>query len=124
MSSDSPVSWFDDFLGVGYRYYEIRMTVTPLFSDLKKAQIFWRETVHWWNDHSIKIRFVETGDTYWFIMGAESRHRLKIIDFFSKFFQNPLTMSALKKGMKAAHIYDWVRIQKKFKEDVKKRCKM
>ena len=74
MSSDPSIQWFDSFIGVAYRYYEIRMNVVPLFSDLKKAQNFWRETAHWWNDHSIKIRFVETGDTYWFIMGAESRN--------------------------------------------------
>ena len=74
MPSDTQIPWFDDFSGVAYRYYEIRMNVVPLFSDLKKAQDFWRETIHWWNDHSIKIRFVETGDTYWFIMGGESRN--------------------------------------------------
>jgi len=74
MSSDSPIPWFDSFLGVAYRYYEIRMNVVPLFSDLKIARKFWMDTMHWWNDHSIKIRFVETGDNYWFIMGAESRN--------------------------------------------------
>jgi len=77
MSSDSPIPWFDSFLGVAYRYYEIRMNVVPLFSDLKIARKFWMDTMHWWNDHSIKIRFVETGDTYWFIMGAESRNSKK-----------------------------------------------
>jgi len=70
---DPLIPWFENFVGFAYRYFEIRMNVVPLFSDLKKAQIFWRETAHWWIAHSIKIRFVETGDTYWFIMGAESR---------------------------------------------------
>jgi len=55
MSSDSPIPWFDSFLGVAYRYYEIRMNVVPLFSDLKIARKFWMDTMHWWNDHSIKI---------------------------------------------------------------------
>jgi len=49
------------------------MNLVPLFNNFKEARLFWLETIKWWNDHSIKIRFVETGDTYWFIMGAESR---------------------------------------------------
>ena len=105
MSSDSPIPWFDSFLGVAYRYYEIRMNVVPLFSDLKIARKFWMDTMHWWNDHSIKIRFVETGDNYWFIMGAESRNP-KTIELFSKFFQSLRTLIALKKDMKALHICD------------------
>ena len=72
LSSDSPVKWFDDLVGVAYRYYDLRMNVVPLFNDFKEAQTFWRETIKWWNDHSIKIRFVEVGNTYWFVMGAES----------------------------------------------------
>ena len=105
MPPDPLIPWFENFVGIAYRYFEIRMNVVPLFSDLKKAQIFWRETVHWWNDQSIKIRFVETGDTYWFIMGAESR-QAKNTNIFSKFFQNLLTMNALRKDMKAARFYD------------------
>ena len=76
LSSDSPVKWFDDLVGVAYRYYDLRMNVVPLFNDFKEAQIFWRETIKWWNDHSIKIRFVEAGSNYWFIMGAETTRKI------------------------------------------------
>lgn len=65
--------WFDDFLGVAYRYYDLRMNVVPLFSERKQAANLWNETIHWWNDHAIKLRFVETGEKYWFIMGADSK---------------------------------------------------
>jgi len=74
LPSDSPYQWFDDFVGIAYRYYDLRMNLLPFFNYFKEARIFWLETIKWWNDHSIKIRFVETGDTYWFIMGAESRN--------------------------------------------------
>jgi len=91
LSSDSPVKWFDDLVGVAYRYYDLRMNVVPLFNDFKEAQIFWRETIKWWNDHSIKIRFVEVGNTYWFIIGAESirvennRYLFKILPISSHY---------------------------------------
>ena len=65
--------WFDDFLGVAYRYYDLRMNVVPLFSERKQATNLWNETIHWWPDHDIKLRFVETGDKYWFILGAVSK---------------------------------------------------
>jgi len=45
MSSEYKVNWFNDFIGVAYRYYEIRMNVVPLFSDLKVARKFWMDTI-------------------------------------------------------------------------------
>lgn len=69
----SKISWFDDFLGVAYRYYDLRMNVVPLFDDRKKAVNLWHDTIRWWLDPSIKIRFVEDNDQYWFIMGSDSQ---------------------------------------------------
>ncbi|MCG8520726.1 MAG: hypothetical protein MI744_00795, partial [Pseudomonadales bacterium] len=59
-------------MGVAYRYYDLRMNVVPLFEERKKAVNLWHDTIHWWNDHSIKIRFVEADDKYWFVMGGDS----------------------------------------------------
>ena len=73
LSSQSSIPWFDDFLGVAYRYYDLRMNIVPLFDDRKYAVSLWHDTIYWWLDPSIKIRFVETGDTYWFVMGSDSQ---------------------------------------------------
>ena len=70
--SDIP-PWFDDFVGVAYRYYDLRMNVVPLFTDRKEASSLWYDTIHPWVDPSIRIRFLETGKKYWFIMGSETR---------------------------------------------------
>ncbi len=78
----SPISWFDDFLGVAYRYFDLRMNVIPLFSDRKKASDLWHENVHWWPDPDIKIRFVESGDRYWFILASESVRPDRNTSFF------------------------------------------
>ena len=118
LSSDSSYQWFDDFAGVAYRYYDLRMNVIPLFHDFKKAQLFWRETIKWWNDHSIKIRFVETGDTYWFIMGAESRHT-KNNRFFFKVLPKSPHYERFKKGHQGSAYLRLGTHSKKFKEDVK-----
>ena len=37
MSSESSIPWFDDFVGVAYRYYDLRMNVVPLFTDRKQS---------------------------------------------------------------------------------------
>ena len=125
MTSDPPVQWFDDFNGVAYRYFEERMAVIPLFSDLKKANSFWRETVHWWNDHSIKIRFVETGDTYWFIIGAESRNP-KNNRFFFKVLSKSSHYDRFKKGNEgSAHLRlgtHSIKFKKDVKDDAKCNC--
>jgi len=82
LSSQSPIPWVDDFVGVAYRYYDLRMNVVPLFNKRKEATDLWHDTINLWNDHSIKMRFVESGKDYWFIMGADSRNPQTNIYFF------------------------------------------
>ena len=118
MPSDSPISWFDNFVGIAYRYYDLRMNLIPLFGDFKKAQAFWRETIKWWNDHSIKIRFVETGDTYWFIMGAESR-KTEDNRFLFKVLPKSSHYDRFKKGQEGTAYLRLGTYSKKSKKDVK-----
>ena len=82
MTSSQEIPWFDDFLGVAYRFYDLRMNVVPLFSERKDAANIWNETVNWWSDHSIKIRFVEINDDYWFVMGSDSQRPESNRSFF------------------------------------------
>jgi len=93
----SSISWYDDFLGVAYRYYDLRMNVVPLFSERKTANNLWNNVVHWWNDHDIKIRFVENGDQYWFIMGSDSKRPDRNRGFF-KVLQKSENYERFKKG--------------------------
>ena len=118
MPSDSPIPWFDDFIGIAYRYYDLRMNLIPLFDDFKKAQAFWRETIKWWNDHSIKIRFVETGDTYWFIMGAESRDT-RNNRFLFKVLPKSSNYDRFKKGQEGTAYLRLGSYSTKLKKDVK-----
>ena len=73
MSENSIIKWENEFLGVGYRYFDVRMNIVLVYPEFKPASKLWLETMHFWNDHSIKIRFIEIGDDYWFDMGADSR---------------------------------------------------
>jgi hypothetical protein len=118
LASDSSISWFDNFIGIAYRYYDLRMNLIPLFDDFKKAQAFWRETIKWWNDHSIKIRFVETGDTYWFIMGAESRDT-RNNRFLFKVLPKSSNYDRFKKGQEGTAYLRLGTHSKKSKKDVK-----
>ncbi|MBC8516139.1 MAG: hypothetical protein H8D31_02720 [Nitrosopumilus sp.] len=84
MSSQSSIPWYDDFVGVAYRYYDLRMNVVPLFTDRKEASSLWHDTIHPWVDPSIKIRFLEMDDKYWFIMGADSQKPDTNLSFFKE----------------------------------------
>ena len=97
MPSQSPIPWSDDFVGVAYRYYDLRMNVVPLLPQRKQAIDIWHDTINWWQDHSIKIRFVETGTNYWFIMGADSQHPQSNISFF-KILSKSENYERFKKG--------------------------
>ena len=83
-SSSSPIPWFSDFVGVAYRYYDLRMNVVPLFTDKKEPNSLWYDVIHWWPDPSVRIRFLETGDKYWFIMGSDSRKPDSNMAFFKE----------------------------------------
>ena len=82
MSSQSPIPWFDDFEGVAFRYYDLRMNVAPLITDRKQAGSIWHDSIHWWVDPSIKVRFVEMETDYWFIMGSDSQKPDTNLAFF------------------------------------------
>jgi len=73
------------------------MNVVPLFSERKQATNLWLGTIRKWLDHSIKIRFVETGDKYWFIMGADSQNPLTNLSFF-KMLSKSESYERFKKG--------------------------
>ena len=83
-SVGSSVPWFDNFIGIAYRYYDLRMNVVPLFVDRKEAASIWHDTIHPWVDPSIKIRFLEIGEKYWFIMGSDSKNNETNLSFFKE----------------------------------------
>ena len=73
--SSKPISWFGDFIGVGYRYHDIYMNVIPLFEDKMPAFRLWKKTIDWWPDDEIKLRFVEQGDSYWLMIYGGSTYK-------------------------------------------------
>ena len=74
LSQKPTIPWYNDFIGVAYRYYDLRMNVVPLFNDRKVAADLWHRTIRNWIDPSIKVRFVESGDKYWFILASETKN--------------------------------------------------
>jgi hypothetical protein len=73
--TSKPISWFRDFIGVGYRYHDIYMNVIPLFEDKVPAYRLWKKTIDWWPDDEIKLRFVEQSDSYWLIIYGGSTYK-------------------------------------------------
>jgi hypothetical protein len=73
--SSRPIVWFRDFIGVGYRYYDVYMNVIPLFREKMFAYKLWKKTIEWWPDDEIKLRFVEQSDGYWLIIYGGSAYK-------------------------------------------------
>jgi hypothetical protein len=73
--SSRPISWFGNFIGVGYRYHDIYMNVIVLFEDKMAAYRLWKKTIDWWPDDKIKLRFVEQSDSYWLIIYGGSMYK-------------------------------------------------
>jgi hypothetical protein len=70
--TDKTVRWFDAFMGVGYEFYEVRTKVILIFDNRKTLFDAWKKVIKWWPDHEIKMRFVETNNSYEFILYADS----------------------------------------------------
>ena len=118
MSENISINWHEDFLGVAYRFFDVRMNVALMFPERKIASNLWLETVHWWNDHTIKVRFVEIGDDYWFIIGADSRKPSTNKSFY-KILPKSENYERFKKGHNGSAILRFAVYTKKFIEDVK-----
>ena len=118
MPEEASIPWINDFLGVAYRYYDLRMNVVPLFSERKQAANIWHEIIHWWNDHSIKIRFVETGEKYWFVMGGDSS-KPQTNKYFYKILDQSPNYERFKKGHGGEAYLRLGTYTKKLKKDVK-----
>ncbi len=126
----SAASWYDGFVGIAYRYFDLRMNVAPLFEDKGRATEMWRETIHWWPDHAIRLRFVEEdggggddgGNTgpkkYWFILGADSL-RMDTNRAFYKLLDVSPSYERFKKGHGGEAYLRLGVFTKKFKGDVK-----
>ena len=118
LSDQDSIPWYSDFLGVAYRYYDLRMNVAPLFSDRKEAVELWHDTIHWWLDSTIKVRFVESGDKYWFVMGADSKKPENNISFFKELPKSE-HYERFKKGHGGEAYLRLGTFAKKYKDDVK-----
>jgi hypothetical protein len=71
--SDLKIRWFDDFLGVGYHFYSVRPNILLIFDQKTKILKIWKEVIKYWPDDEIKVRFVETDDSFEFVLYCESR---------------------------------------------------
>ena len=118
MSESTSIIWYEDFLGVAYRYFDVRMNIALMFPERKKASDLWLETAHWWNDHTIKVRFVEIGEDYWFIIGADSR-KPSTNKYFYKILPISENYDRFKKGNHGSAILRFSVYAKKFFKDVK-----
>jgi hypothetical protein len=72
------------------------MNVFPIFEDKRYASKLWDETIRWWPDDEIRLRFVERGmeNNYWFILYNTAQHmdentgftkKLQLSDNFHRF---------------------------------------
>lgn len=67
------ITWFTDFMGLGYRYYDVKPGVLLIFDKSNSIHNVWHRVIKWWPDDEIRMRFVETDDSYEFVLYGESR---------------------------------------------------
>ena len=87
--------WISHFAGIGYRYTDIVMNILILYTDRKIAIKIWNESINWWPDDQIILRFIEDREDYWFIIYQRGKNLLskENVGFFKK---NPITQNYLR----------------------------
>ncbi len=60
--------WFADFLGVGYILDDRGWSVFPIFPNISDAQKIWTEELESLDEKSLRMRFIEYGREYKFIL--------------------------------------------------------
>jgi hypothetical protein len=68
-----PVTWFSDFMGLGYHFYEVHPKVLLIFDKRKPLIDAWKKVIKWWPDDAISMRFVDYDDSYDYVLYGESR---------------------------------------------------
>ena len=71
--SEESIKLFDDFMGVGYLFFNVRPQVLLIFDKKKTLLNSWNKIIKWWPDDEIRMRFVETNDSFKFILSGDSR---------------------------------------------------
>ncbi len=71
--SNTSVTWFNDFMGVGYHFYDVHTKVLLIFEEKKPLINAWNKVIKYWPDDEIRMRFVEEDDSYEFVLYGESR---------------------------------------------------
>lgn len=59
-------------MGIGYEFYDVRAKVILIFDKKKTLINAWNKVIKWWPDNEIRMRFVETIDSYEFILYGDS----------------------------------------------------
>ncbi len=71
--SNTDVTWFVNFMGLGYHFYDVRPKVILIFDNRKPLLDSWGKVIKWWPDDTISMRFVDNDDSYDFLLYGESR---------------------------------------------------
>lgn len=86
MDHKQSCAWFTNFLGIAYRYFDIRMNVILLFSNNEDCKNTWNRIMNQCDENEIKIRFVENQNHYWFIMTLYNN--TKNVTFYKDFLSS------------------------------------
>ena len=62
------LAWYTDYLGVGYAYDNKGWQVFSIFSNSSNAKKIWKNQIEPLEDQTLKMRFIEHGSEYKFIL--------------------------------------------------------
>jgi len=90
--------WFTDYLGIGYLHNTKGWFVFPVFTSLSNAHRIWRKQMQNTNEHALKMRFIEDGSEYRFILYPHPLQREEVNFGFYRRLSSSETYSVFKQN--------------------------
>jgi len=60
-------------MGLGYHFYDVHPKVFLTFDKRRTLVNAWNKIIKWWPDDEIRMRFMETNDSFLFVLYNQSR---------------------------------------------------
>jgi len=72
------ILWYTDYLRIGYNFSREGWSVFPLFTNLPNAKRIWNDQIESLDEQTLKMRFIEYGNEYAFILYPVSFQKDKV----------------------------------------------
>jgi len=118
------VIWYADYLGIGYVCDKKGWSVFSIFSSRSNAEMIWNDQIEPLDETTLKMRFIECGNEYEFILYAYPFQREKANFGFYRSLSSSETYNVFKRNFSGEAFLTFGTIGDGLKPDILNKAKL